>query len=395
MTKSVSGITAAPCASPRLRIAIYYTCMFGMVGIFQPFFPVWLADRGLTAAEIGILLSAGSFVRASVNPLAARFADMRAERKPLVVWLTFGGIVTACMMLPAYGFWPVLLLTLLHMAVQAPVNPLGENLILLNLRARGLDYGQLRAWGSAAFIVTSMGFGAFLEGRSPDWMMYLFIAALVAIWLSAQQLPSVTATPAVRERPPLRHLLSNRLFLIFLACAAMNMASHAVLTGFATLHWKAAGHSEGLIGFLWAVGVIAEIALFAFARPLLVRIGIPGMLLLGAACGIVRWSGTGATAELWLLVPCQVLHGFTFGATHLAGMTFIQRHVAPAMSASAQALYASLGMGMAMGLTMAASGWLYAQLGGYSFWVMAGLSAGSFALALLIRRQWRNDLEIG
>ncbi len=395
MTKPVSDIIAAPCASPRLRIAIYYTCMFGMVGIFQPFFPVWLADRGLTAAEIGLLLSAGSFVRAGVNPLVARFADMRAERKPLVVWLTFGGIVTACMMLPAYGFWPVLLLTLLHMAVQAPVNPLGENLILLNLRARGLDYGQLRAWGSAAFIVTSMGFGAFLEGRSPDWMLYLFIAALVAIWLAAQQLPNITATPAVRDRPPLRHLLSNRLFLIFLACAAMNMASHAVLTGFATLHWKAAGHSEGLIGFLWAVGVIAEIALFAFARPLLVRIGIPGMLLLGAACGVVRWTGTGATAELWLLVPCQVLHGFTFGATHLAAMTFIQRHIAPAMSASAQALYSSLGMGMAMGLTMAVSGWLYAQLGGYSFWVMAALSCGSFALALLIRNRWRDDLEIG
>lgn len=395
MIEPVSGITAAPCAMPRLRIAVYYSCMFGMVGIFQPFFPVWLADRGLTAAEIGLLLSAGSFVRATANPLAARFADTRSERKPLLVWLCLGGIATACMMLPAYGFWPVLLLTLLHMAVQAPVNPLGENLILLNLRARRLDYGQLRAWGSAAFIVTSMGFGAFLEGRSPDWMMYAFIMALAAVWLAARRLPDVSAAPAVRERPPMRHLLSNRLFLIFLACAALNMASHAVLTGFATLHWKAAGHSEGLIGLLWAVGVVAEILLFAFARHLLLRIGIPGMLLLGAACGVVRWTGTGATTELWLLVPMQVLHGFTFGATHLAGMTFIQRHISPAMSASAQALYASLGMGMAMGLTLAASGWLYAEMQGYSFWVMAGLSAGSFLLALAIHRQWREGLEIG
>ena len=391
----MTEIVPAAVSHVRLRIALYYSCMFGMVGIYQPFFPVWLADRGLTAAEIGLLLSAGSFVRASVNPMVARYADTRPERKALVCWLTFGGIVTASLMLPAYGFWPVLVFALLHMAVQAPVNPLGENLILLNLRARGLDYGRLRAWGSAAFIATSMGFGTFLEGRSPDWMMYLFILALALIWLAALNLPAITAPVTHRTRPAIRRLLANRLFLMVLACAAMNMASHAVLTGFATLHWKSAGHSEGLIGSLWAVGVIAEIALFAWAKPLIARIGIPGMLILGAVCGMVRWTGTGASSDLWLLGPMQVLHGFTFGATHLGGMTFIQRHIAPAMSASAQALYSSLGMGMAMGLTMMTSGWLYAQLGGHAFWVMAGLSSGSLVMALLIRRGWRDDTEIG
>ena len=63
-------------------------------------------------------------------------------------------------------------------------------------------------------------------------------------------------------------------------------------------------------------------------------------------------------------------------------MTLIQRHIAPGMSASAQALYSSLGMGAAMGLTMALSGWLYESLGGQAFWVMAGLSFGSLCLAI-------------
>ncbi|MGY9055465.1 MAG: MFS transporter [Alphaproteobacteria bacterium] len=391
----MSDVVALPCTYPRLRIALYYSCMFGMVGIFQPFFPIWLAEHGLTAAQIGLMLSLSSITRATANPLFARYADTREDRKRLVWMLCIGGILTACAMVPAYGFWPVMLLTLLHVAVQAPVNPLGENLILLNLQARGLDYGRLRAWGSVAFIVTSMAGGLFLEGRSPDWVMYLFIGLLVAILLAAMALPSVKAKPAVRERPPFRSLLSNRFFLLFLACAALNMSSHAVLTGFSTIHWQAAGHSEGIIGFLWAIGVISEVALFAWARTILARIGIPGMLMLGAGFAMVRWMGTGASTELWLLVPMQVLHGVTFGATHLAGMTLIQRHVAPGVSASAQALYSSLGMGVAMGLTMAASGWIYAGLGGKAFWVMACLSAGSFAVALVVRRKWRDDLMIG
>ena len=76
-------------------------------------------------------------------------------------------------------------------------------------------------------------------------------------------------------------------------------------------------------------------------------------------------------------------------------MTFIQRHIAPGVSASGQALYSSLGMGAAMGITMAASGWLYESLGGQAFWVMALFSAGSLAAALVVRRKWRDDLMIG
>jgi MFS transporter, PPP family, 3-phenylpropionic acid transporter len=391
----MSNVTALPCEFPRLRIAIYYSCMFGMVGIFQPFFPIWLSDRGLAAAEIGLLLSLTSVVRATTNPLIARFADTREDRKRLVWMLSLGGIVTACAMLPAHGFWPVLLLTLIHVAVQAPVNPLGENVILLNLRVRRLDYGRLRAWGSVAFIVTSMAGGAFLEGRSADWVIYLFIAGLVAIFLAALALPGVIAPPAHRKRPPIRSLLSNRFFLLFLLCAALNMASHAVLTGFSALHWRSAGHSEATIGFLWSIGVVSEVMLFAGAKSLMTKIGIPGMMVLGAAAAVIRWTGTGASTDLWLLVPMQILHGVTFGATHLGGMTFIQRHVAPGISASAQALYSSLGMGAAMGLTMAASGWLYESFAGHAFWAMAGLSAGSLVCALQVRRQWREDLEIG
>lgn len=391
----MSEVRVAPCANPQTRIAIYYSCMFGMVGIYQPFIPLWFAERGLDVGEIGLLLALSSVVRATANPIVARYADTRENRKTLVIWLCLAGILSAFLMLPAYGFWPVMLLSLAHIAIQAPVNPLGENVVLLNLQARGLDYGRLRAWGSVAFIATSMAGGWFLEGRSADWVMYLFIGCLFAIWFSAMALPGVQAPPSLKERPPIRSLLADRFFLLFLACAALNMASHAVLTGFSTIHWQSAGHSEGVIGFLWAIGVVSEVVLFAYARPLLARIGVPGLLILGASAGVIRWIGTGTGSELWLLVPMQVLHGITFGATHLAGMTLIQRHVAPGMSASAQALYSSLGMGAAMGLTMAGSGWLYASLGGQAFWVMAVMSAGSLALALVVRSKWRPGLEVG
>jgi PPP family 3-phenylpropionic acid transporter len=41
--------------------------------------------------------------------------------------------------------------------------------------------------------------------------------------------------------------------------------SHAFYYAFGTLHWQAQGLGAGLIGALWATGVVAEIALFSGA----------------------------------------------------------------------------------------------------------------------------------
>ena len=34
--------------SPSLRIIFYYVAMFGTVGVFAPFLPIWLKDRALS-----------------------------------------------------------------------------------------------------------------------------------------------------------------------------------------------------------------------------------------------------------------------------------------------------------------------------------------------------------
>ena len=47
------------------------------------------------------------------------------------------------------------------------------------------------------------------------------------------------------------------------AAGALIQSSHAVYYAFGTIHWQAAGHSEAVIGWLWAEGVIAETVLAA------------------------------------------------------------------------------------------------------------------------------------
>ena len=249
----------------------------------------------------------------------------------------------------------------------------------------------MRVWGSVAFILASTAGGWALTGRGDEAIVAAMVGGLLLVAVAAAALPDARPETRRASRHAVGRLMTDTGFLLCAAAIACNMASHAVLMGFGTLHWEAAGHDKDVIGPLWAVGVISEVALFALGNRVVDRLGITGLIALGAAAAMLRWAGTALTTDLWLLAPVQMLHGFTFAATHLGGMTYLQRHVAPEISATAQGLYSSIAMGGATGLALVASGPLYERFGGDAFWFMAVLSACSLLLAAVLARRMRRQ----
>ena len=87
-----------------------------------------------------------------------------------------------------------------------------------------------------------------------------------------------------------------------------------------------------------------------------------------------------------LLVFLQALHALTFGAAHLGAMLYIVRSVPPEHSASAQALYSGVAMGLVMGGAVIVAGALYDDVGAGAFYAMAAMSAGGLVGALALAR---------
>jgi PPP family 3-phenylpropionic acid transporter len=168
-----------------------------------------------------------------------------------------------------------------------------------------------------------------------------------------------------------------------------------VYYGFATLHWRAAGLSGAVIGGLWAEGVIAEVVLFTFGAALVGRFGPARLMASGAIAGVLRWTVMAATSDPWLLAAVQVLHAFTFGASHLGAMHFINRAAPPGLSTSAQGIYSSVAMGIVPGIAMLVAGRLYEDAGGGAFLVMSAVSAAGFALSLRLLRRWDGGVVVG
>ncbi|VFT68082.1 putative 3-phenylpropionate permease [Escherichia coli] len=93
--------------------------------------------------------------------------------------------------------------------------------------------------------------------------------------------------------------------------------------GFSAIYWQAAGYSASAVGYLWSLGVVAEVIIFALSNKLFRRCSARDMLLISAICGVVRWGIMGATTALPWLIVVQILHCGTFTVCHLAAMRYI------------------------------------------------------------------------
>lgn len=370
------------------RLAIFNAAIFLVIGIFLPFWPLWLTGRGLGPVEIGVILAAGPWIRIFVTPLFAHAADRFGARWGLMLGASICAFLSFVAFMFAEGFTAILLLSLAAGVFFAPIIPLGENVTLLLSEQRKFSYARVRLWGSLAFILGAVGGGWWLDGRGSEHVLWMLIGAWALVTAACLAMPRVPVALDAIRAAPLRRIGTNRAFLTVLGAAGLIQAGHAAYYGFGTLHWRAAGIDETVIGALWAEGVIAEVLLFWFAGGIALRIGAARALLLAGVAGIARWAITAATVALPALIAAQALHALTFGLAHLAVMAFIARAVPESISATAQSLYSGMVMGLAMAIAMPVSGALYSIEPSYAFAAMAGLCLLGVGAAALVPRVW-------
>ena len=371
--------------SSPLRFALFYAAVFLSLGIYLPYWPLWLESRGLGPAEIGAVLAAGAWVKLVSNPLAGQITDRWGRPRETLALLTAATVILFSGFLLIRDFWAIFALQLVAAACFQPLIPLSESRTMQAVLGEGQDYGRIRLWGSVTFVAGVLAMGWGVEVLPVDGILWLLLAGLGLTFVAALILPSGGGARSQESPTGLSWFWRNPGFLSVLGCAALLQSSHAVYYGFSAVAWKGAGLSGFAIGCLWTLGVMAEIVFFAVSTRLLARFGIWPLLFVAAAAGILRWSATGMTTAVPVLVAVQLLHAATFAAAHLAAVWFIARRSPPDLAATAQSLYAALAGGIAMGVMMLAAGWLYGRYGLQAFFAMAAISGLGLLLTILLR----------
>ena len=383
------GLSFAP------RLAALYIALFIFSGVQLPFFPVWLKAKGIDPSLIGLVIAVPSLVRVFGIPFAAREADRRGALRQAIMICACISVAAFALVAASSGALAIFLTYALASVFFAPVMPLTETYALKGLTARGRAYGPVRLWGSVSFIAASLITGLAIEVIPAQHLIWIMVAGSALVAVAGLALMPIAVEPRTAPAaPPVRRgLLRDRGFIAVLAAASLIQASHAVYYGFSALQWRGDGLDGGSIGALWAIGVLAEIVLFAFQARL--PLSSTGLLVLGAAGALARWGVMMLNPPAALLPFLQILHGLSFGATHLGALTYVARHAGEGQAATAQG-HLAIALSAVMAVTSALSGPLYARYGVASYAAMALMAvAGGVAARIAGRAGAVTDVPRG
>ncbi|MCC4107749.1 3-phenylpropionate MFS transporter [Serratia ureilytica] len=358
-------------------LALSYFTYFFSYGIFLPFWGVWLKGEGTAPETIGILLGAGLVARFLGSLL---IAPRVKDPSHLVSALRLLALLTLAF---AIGFcfgngWGWLMLVIAGFNLFfSPLVPLTDALAATWQKQIRMDYGRVRLWGSLAFVIGSALTGQLVAVWGHNAILYSLILSVLAMLLGMLLKPSVMPQGEARTHSgaerSLWALLKEGPVWRFLLCVTLLQGAHAGYYSFGSIYWQEAGYSASTIGYLWSLGVVAEVIIFASSNVLFRRWNARNLLLLSACCGVLRWSLMAYSTELGWLLLIQILHCGTFTVCHLAAMRFIAARQGQEVI-QLQAVYSALAMGGGIAVMTVIAGFLFEHWQGGVFWVMAAVA---------------------
>ncbi len=371
---------------PYWRLSGFYFAYFALLGGVAPFLALYFNHLGYSAARIGELVAIPMLMRCLAPNLWGWLGDVTGRRLAIV---RLGALFTALAFTGIFYrqdyLWLAMIMAL-HSFFWHAVLPQFEAITLSHLGAQSSRYSMVRLWGSVGFIATVVGLGLLLQVFSLDVYPVVMLGIMLAIFFCSLTVPAAPVSKphhaGVNTEGFLR-LLRRPGVLAFFLCAGLMQFSHGPYYTFLTLHLEALGYSRGLIGLLWALGVVAEILLFLVMARVLSRFTLKQLLVTSLLLAAIRWLVLGSLAEyLGALLLAQLLHAATFGCFHVAAIHFIQRSFNDRLQGQGQALYATLsGMGGALGALFAGYSWN--TLGAFWTFAVAGMAALLAAMVLL------------
>ncbi|KAL3836881.1 hypothetical protein ACJMK2_022288 [Sinanodonta woodiana] len=232
----------------------------------------------------------------------------------------------------------ILVLVLVGEFLQSPCEPLADSAIVGELGDEGIDkYGYQRAFGSLSLGLFSMVVGGVImttrtmmvvcgvEIVSSDYRIAFYVFAgkmaccFVTVWFFKFKEQQAQEANMPKPNP----LNVFRMFLTvhygsWLFCMFFTGVCNGVIWGFLFWHIENIGGSQLLIGLANTVCHFSEVVMFFLMFFILKFISPLTFMVLGLLGFCVRFSIFASMTNPWLILPTEILQGFSF-----AGIWFV------------------------------------------------------------------------
>ncbi|OGQ05793.1 MAG: hypothetical protein A3F82_06370 [Deltaproteobacteria bacterium RIFCSPLOWO2_12_FULL_44_12] len=363
--------------NPYLSLRLFYLFYFAIIGVLTPYFPVFLKEQGLRASQIGLVMAAWPVAKLVGPIFMSNLADRLNKR---LFFIQMGALFCAITYLgffKASGVWSFLLVMFIFSFFRMNILPLGEAIAMEYCEHHQKEYGKIRYWGSVGFIAASFLFGWLIDYFSIHIVLWGMLVIAILQWTSTFSLPP-THNPAQKKEYSLKPFW-NKAIIGFLINSVFRVVSFGIYYTFFSIWMHSRGYSSSVIGFCWAIAVLSEVFVMIWFTQLTKRFSLKEIMGWSLVLTVLRWLILGSTAWLPAILFSQLLHAFTFGAYHLAAISYMYQHTPSHLRSTGQAIYTSVsfGLGSAIGF------WGLSYLKEYfSFETMFLICAGIAALGL-------------
>jgi len=368
---------------------------FDAGGAIIPFITLLLRDRGLEFSRISQIFSASSATLLVFPFLWAMLADRYVPLNRLFTGLN----LVACGALAAFAaqtaFDGLLVSFTVFVACMSPMFSLINALSFHHLPNPREQFGLLRAWGSAGWIVPFFPISLLMAATKEtklDFAIYLSMSLCLAMAVLSLWLPHTP--PGARRRksgrrlpgtyfPALRRLLRDPNYLVVLVSMFLVAGSYSLLMYYSPPFLEDAGVPRFWIGPIQAIGVVCEIILFQWQPMLLRRWNYTAIILIGCVSLLIRHLLFCLTNSAWVLSLSYVLAGAVIVFYHMGVSILVNSMAGPEVRATAQTLLVFFGSGLG---PMCAN-WTAGRLAGHfgnSLRPVFLFAAGLAALATLL-----------
>ena len=353
-----------------------YFLYFGVLGMFLPYFNLYCFHLGFSGVEIGILSSLRSLAMIIFPVVWGAVADRYQARRPIYIFCNFAAVAVWALYLFrddfAFMFW----VTLAYGIFFSPVISFMEAFTMDVLGGEKKRYGQIRAWGTWAFIGVVILLGKLIDITSIDIIVVLILGGSLLQASFSVMVPRTTRRHIMSMRVDTT-FLRRRGTLIFLGSAFLMLVSHGAYYGFFSIHLEKLGYGKTLIGTAWALASVAEIFVMLNSDRIFRRFSLENILFFSLVAAVLRWAVLFQARSFPVILASQALHAMTYAAFHIAGILYVDRLTPDGAKTLGQAVNNAVTYGLGMMVGFFLSGWFYDALGPFPLFLVSAMIAGA------------------
>ena len=370
------------------RLSAFYLFYFAFLGALLPFWGLYLQQRGFGLAEIGSLMALLMATKMIAPNLWGWLADRSGDRLGIVRLGSFLAVFIFLGVFLQPGFWGMALVMMGFSFFWNAVLPQFEVITLQSLTLQTRWYSRIRSWGSVGFILAVVVLGWYFQQHDLNLLPVILSTLLALIFVASLW---VEKPKAVTYKRGSLQAFFNELWrspvIIYFGICFLLQVSHGPYYSFYSIYLESLGYSKTSIGWLWSLGVVAEILVFMVVHRLFVRFSERTLLLACLLISATRWWLIGAFSDNGLMITvAQLGHGASFGLFHALAIHCIHRFFSTAAAGQGQAIYSAFSFGAGSALGAFGAGLIVDHLGmADAFYWGAGIALIATGLGLLLR----------